>query len=156
MPIFRVWLKGIPMSRLRHVTGLWLRPVKRGLLHWCFSFFDLELLQPLWSRAPTTILWSRAPTSSGALLFTSTHTKRFLLYTPPFFDLELPSQPLFQCKLCPSFKNYVPPWERTINCQSRTHPRHSQSYRLLTSSLSVGVPVPRPTECMWGVFKPSH
>jgi hypothetical protein len=28
---------------------------------------------------------------------------------------------------------------------------HSQTSRLLTSSLSVGVPVPRPTQCMWGV-----
>ncbi len=29
-----------------------------------------------------------------------------------------------------------------------THPSHSQTSRLLTSSLSLGVPVPRPTQCM--------
>jgi hypothetical protein len=29
-----------------------------------------------------------------------------------------------------------------------THPSHSQTSRLLTSSLSLGVPVPRATQCM--------
>ena len=33
---------------------------------------------------------------------------------------------------------------------SHTHPSHSQTSRLLTSSLSLGVPVPRPTQCMRG------
>jgi hypothetical protein len=37
-----------------------------------------------------------------------------------------------------------------IASKSHTHPSHSQSSRLLTSSLSVGVPVPRPTQCMRG------
>ena len=36
----------------------------------------------------------------------------------------------------------------TIVSQSHTHPSHSQTYRLLTSSLSLGVPVPRSTQCM--------
>ena len=36
----------------------------------------------------------------------------------------------------------------TITSQSHTHPSHSQTSRLLTSSLSLGVPVPRPTQCM--------
>ncbi len=31
---------------------------------------------------------------------------------------------------------------------SHTHPSHSQTSRLLTSSLSLGVPDPRPTQCM--------
>ncbi len=31
---------------------------------------------------------------------------------------------------------------------SHTHPSHSQTSRLLTSSLSLGIPVPRPTQCM--------
>jgi hypothetical protein len=35
-----------------------------------------------------------------------------------------------------------------ISCNSHTHPSHSQTSRLLTSSLSLGVPVPRPTQCM--------
>ena len=35
--------------------------------------------------------------------------------------------------------------------KSHTHPWHSQTSRLLTSSLSLGVPVPRPTQCMRGV-----
>ena len=35
-----------------------------------------------------------------------------------------------------------------ITSQSHTHPSHSQTSRLLTSSLSLGVPVPRPTQCM--------
>ncbi len=30
-----------------------------------------------------------------------------------------------------------------------THPSHSQTSRLLTSSWSLGVPVPRTTQCMW-------
>ena len=34
-----------------------------------------------------------------------------------------------------------------ITSQSHTHPSHSQTSRLLTSSLSLGVPVPRPTQC---------
>ncbi len=37
-----------------------------------------------------------------------------------------------------------------ITSQSHTHPSHSQTSRLLTSSLSLGVPVPRPTHCMRG------
>ena len=36
----------------------------------------------------------------------------------------------------------------SITCKSHTHPSHSQTSRLLTSSLSLGVPNPRPTECM--------
>ena len=38
-----------------------------------------------------------------------------------------------------------------ITSVSHTHPSHSQTSRLLTSSLSLGVPVPRPTQCMRGV-----
>jgi hypothetical protein len=42
---------------------------------------------------------------------------------------------------------------------SRSHtypsvPSHSQTSRLLTSSLSLGVPVPRTTQCMWDVQIP--
>jgi hypothetical protein len=37
----------------------------------------------------------------------------------------------------------------TIISKSHTHPSHSQASRLLTSSLSLGVPVPRATQCMW-------
>ncbi len=37
-----------------------------------------------------------------------------------------------------------------ISSNSHTHPSHSQTSRLLTSSLSLGVPVPRPTQCMGG------
>ena len=35
-----------------------------------------------------------------------------------------------------------------IASHSHTHPSHSQTSRLLTSSLSLGVPDPRPTQCM--------
>jgi hypothetical protein len=35
-----------------------------------------------------------------------------------------------------------------ITSNSHTHPSHSQTSRLLTSSLSLGVPAPRPTQCM--------
>jgi hypothetical protein len=35
-----------------------------------------------------------------------------------------------------------------ISSKSDTHPSHSQTSRLLTSSLSLGVPVPRPTQCV--------
>jgi hypothetical protein len=38
-----------------------------------------------------------------------------------------------------------------IVSQTHTHPSHSQTSRLLTSSLSLGVPVPRATQCMRGV-----
>ena len=37
-----------------------------------------------------------------------------------------------------------------IASNSHTHPSYSQTSRLLTSSLSLGVPVPRPTQCMGG------
>jgi hypothetical protein len=37
-----------------------------------------------------------------------------------------------------------------IVSKSHTHPSHSQTSRLLTSSLSLGVPVPRPTQCVRG------
>ena len=35
-----------------------------------------------------------------------------------------------------------------IASKSHTHPSHSQTSRLLTSSLSLGVPVPRATQCL--------
>ncbi len=35
-----------------------------------------------------------------------------------------------------------------IASKSHTHPSHSQTSRLLTSSLSLGVPVRRPTQCV--------
>ena len=38
-----------------------------------------------------------------------------------------------------------------ITSRTHTHPSHSQTSRLLTSSLSFGVPVPRATQCMRGV-----
>ena len=37
-----------------------------------------------------------------------------------------------------------------IASKSHTHPSHSQTSRLLTSSLYLGVPVPRPTQCVRG------
>ena len=37
-----------------------------------------------------------------------------------------------------------------IASRSHTHPSHTQNSRLLTSSLSLGVPVPRATQCMRG------
>ena len=37
-----------------------------------------------------------------------------------------------------------------IASKSHTHPSHSQTSRLLTSSLSLGLPVPRPTQCVRG------
>ncbi len=42
----------------------------------------------------------------------------------------------------------------SITSKSHTHPSYSQTSRLLTSSLSLGVPVPRPTQCMRGVWIP--
>jgi hypothetical protein len=38
-----------------------------------------------------------------------------------------------------------------IPSKSHTHPSHSQTSRLLTSSLSLGVPIPHSTKCMWDV-----
>jgi hypothetical protein len=35
-----------------------------------------------------------------------------------------------------------------ISSNSHTHPSHSETFRLLTSSLSLGVPAPRPTQGM--------
>jgi hypothetical protein len=37
-----------------------------------------------------------------------------------------------------------------ITSRTHTHPSHSQTSRLLTSSLSLGVPVPRSSQCMRG------
>jgi hypothetical protein len=38
-----------------------------------------------------------------------------------------------------------------VASRSHTHPSHSQTSLLLTSSLSLGVPVPRVTQCIRGV-----
>ena len=38
-----------------------------------------------------------------------------------------------------------------ITSRTHTHPSHSQTSRLLTSSLSLGVTVPRATQCIRGV-----
>jgi hypothetical protein len=35
-----------------------------------------------------------------------------------------------------------------VSSRTHTHPSHSQTSRFLTSSLSLGVPVPRATHCM--------
>jgi hypothetical protein len=37
-----------------------------------------------------------------------------------------------------------------ITSKTHTHPSHSETSRLLTSSLSLGVPVPRSTQCIRG------
>jgi hypothetical protein len=37
-----------------------------------------------------------------------------------------------------------------ITSKSHSHPSHSETSRLLTSSLSLGLPVPRPTQCVRG------
>jgi hypothetical protein len=37
-----------------------------------------------------------------------------------------------------------------ITSRTHTHPSHAQTSRLLMSSLSLGVPVPRATQCMRG------
>jgi len=39
----------------------------------------------------------------------------------------------------------------SITSKTHTRPSHSQTSRLLTSSLSLGVPVPRATQCIRGV-----
>jgi hypothetical protein len=39
----------------------------------------------------------------------------------------------------------------SITSRTHTHPSHSQTSRLLNSSISLGVPVPRVTQCMWDV-----
>ncbi len=41
-----------------------------------------------------------------------------------------------------------------VASRSHTHPSHSQTSRILTSSLSLGVPVPRTTQCIRGVYLP--
>ena len=41
-----------------------------------------------------------------------------------------------------------------ITSRTHTHPSHSQTSRLLTSSLSLGAPVPRATQCMRGAKIP--
>jgi hypothetical protein len=38
--------------------------------------------------------------------------------------------------------------ESPITSKSHTHPSHSQTSHLLTLSLSLGIPVPRTTQCM--------
>ena len=43
------------------------------------------------------------------------------------------------------------PVAASVASRSHTHPSHSKTSRLLTSSLSLGVPVPRTTQCMRGV-----
>jgi hypothetical protein len=40
----------------------------------------------------------------------------------------------------------------SITSRTHTHPSHSETSRLLTSSLSIGVPVPRVIQCMRVVF----
>jgi hypothetical protein len=42
--------------------------------------------------------------------------------------------------------------DKPLASRSHTHPSHSQTSRLLTSSLSLGVPVPLVTQCMWVVW----
>jgi hypothetical protein len=63
------------------------------------------------------------------LLFLQTHreTDRFFA-TSGVFTLNLDGVPIIST--------------------SHTHPSHSQTSRLLTSSLSLGIPVPRATQCM--------
>ena len=41
-----------------------------------------------------------------------------------------------------------------IISRTHTHPSHSQTSHLLSSSLSLGIPVPRATQCMRGTYIP--
>jgi hypothetical protein len=48
-------------------------------------------------------------------------------------------------------KDFFSLHENFINFTNFITSRPSQTSRLLTSSLYLGVPVPRATQCMWGV-----
>ncbi len=49
--------------------------------------------------------------------------------------------------------SWISPIDRThITSRTHTHLSHSSTSRLLTSSLSLGVPVPRATQCIWGAY----
>ena len=48
----------------------------------------------------------------------------------------------------PTVASFTSAARAPITSKSHTHPSHSQTSRLLTSSLSLGVPVPRTTQCI--------
>jgi hypothetical protein len=55
---------------------------------------------------------------------------------------------IFRCPSPPHNPLYVRCVDPSCVSRSHTHSSHSQTSRLLTSSLSLGVPVPRVTQCM--------
>ncbi len=60
------------------------------------------------------------------------------------------SLPILGRSATPSQFSCACPGLRRDASKSHTHPSHSQTSRLLTSSLSLCVPVPRPTQCVRG------
>jgi hypothetical protein len=88
---------------------------------------------------------------SGVQLAQSTsgkvHLRTFPL--PPYGVLFVPEiksrqHPRQRCSF--TYQLYID--GAPITSRTHTHPSHSQTSRLLTSSLSLGVPVPRATQCM--------
>ncbi len=81
-----------------------------------------------------------APSTSGQFHFRVFRRVAFLHQLKGKVDLSLAKAAVLRINL-----NLDGP---PIASKSHTHPSHSQTSRLLTSSLSLGVPVPRPTQCV--------
>jgi hypothetical protein len=79
---------------------------------------------------------------------------RFYYFRNNFGELPLPTKPAFELRVglalakAAALRITLNLDGATITCKSHTHPSHSETSRLLTSSLSLGVPVPRGTQCM--------
>ena len=99
------------------------------------------------------------------ILFSQTHRETDLFFAASGVHLAQPNSGLFHFRRAAFFANLKSKIGNLlakaaalrinlnldgahITSQSHTHPSYSQTSRLLTSSLSLGVPVPRPTQCM--------
>ncbi len=92
-------------------------------------------------------LWNQ---DQAYYMFTHTTQCVRVVLDPPVseFSLSLYLHP-FLYTLCSShFTLIINIIIYNIIPKSHTHPSHSQTFRLLTSSLSLGIPVPRTTQCI--------
>ena len=72
----------------------------------------------------------------------------FFHYRRAAFSAQLKSKVFLALAKAVALRNTLNLDGAPIISKSHTQPSHSQTSRLLTSSLSLGIPVPRSTQCM--------
>ena len=108
------------------------------------------------NNPPNTVSFMSVMTSTSGrlhsefvrLLFLQTHRETDRLFAASGDQLAQSTSGLFHFHRAASSQQLLNLDGATITSKSHTHLSHSQTSRLLTSTLSLGVPVPRSTQCI--------